>query len=452
VLATTYGLRVDNLGKNGITNAYGVYIAAQSGAATTNIGLYNGGSETLIGNLNLSGGIKQTTSGGDNNLARTGIGTGANNTDPAYDLRVNGAMYVGGAISLGGNISTTGSISAGGPVNAQYLNLTGGGIIWQNDNSADIGSSGSQRPRDLWLGRNLTVGGNSQLQGTVGVGVAPASSVGLNCAPNNLTGTAQYMAVLGGTFTSATTSYGVCVLTGVNTQAATFTMPTATGFQVNPPSLGAGSSVGSLYGVYIQNQGASGVTSAWGIYVANQSGATKNVGIEIAGMANAAAIQIANNAFISARDSSGNSSPMLSYSTDNWNGIYCGAAGLLFVNNANTTRIGTVDNSGNFRALSFTPTSARKLKADIQPLNDPLGIVLDERVHGVSYTERATGERRVGFVADDWAPVLPEVVAFDNLGEVLALDYDRLSAVTFEALKQYVARTEARLAALENAA
>ncbi len=103
-------------------------------------------------------------------------------------------------------------------------------------------------------------------------------------------------------------------------------------------------------------------------------------------------------------------------------------------------------------ASAFTVGSARRLKTNIVALVDPLEIVTDERVHGVSYTEIASGEQKVGFVADDWLGVLPSVVALDDMGDVEALDYDRISAVTFEALKAFVARTEARLAALETAA
>lgn len=99
--------------------------------------------------------------------------------------------------------------------------------------------------------------------------------------------------------------------------------------------------------------------------------------------------------------------------------------------------------------LSFQPQSARKSKTDIATLADPLGVVMDERVHGVRYTDIASGDRKIGFVADDWVPVEGSVVGFDNNDEVMALDYDRIGAITFEALKQYVIATNARLDALE---
>ena len=100
-------------------------------------------------------------------------------------------------------------------------------------------------------------------------------------------------------------------------------------------------------------------------------------------------------------------------------------------------------------AGSFTPQSARKSKDNIRVLEDPLRFVLDDTLHGVRYTERSTGDEKVGFIADDWREALPEVVALDNDGDVFGIDYDHLTAVTFEALKQHALKTEARLSALE---
>lgn len=101
--------------------------------------------------------------------------------------------------------------------------------------------------------------------------------------------------------------------------------------------------------------------------------------------------------------------------------------------------------------LAFTPTSARRFKSNIVTLDNPLGLVLDDRVHGVRYIEIATNDPKVGFIAEDWLPVEPSLVAYDMEGAVVGLDYDRINAITFEALKQYVAKTDARLAALEAA-
>jgi hypothetical protein len=55
------------------------------------------------------------------------------------------------------------------------LQLTGLNLIFSPDNSEDIGASGANRPRDLFLGRNASIGGtlgvtgNTALTGTLGV-------------------------------------------------------------------------------------------------------------------------------------------------------------------------------------------------------------------------------------------------------------------------------------------
>lgn len=57
---------------------------------------------------------------------------------------------------------------------ALYLPLVGGtltgNLLFSTDNLRDIGASGATRPRDLFLGRNLTVAGTSTLTGTLSVG------------------------------------------------------------------------------------------------------------------------------------------------------------------------------------------------------------------------------------------------------------------------------------------
>jgi hypothetical protein len=103
-------------------------------------------------------------------------------------------------------------------------------------------------------------------------------------------------------------------------------------------------------------------------------------------------------------------------------------------------------------ASAFTPNSALKDKANLRLLEDPLSYVQDERLHAVRYDDRRTGEERIGFVADVWQAFEPSLVALNTEGAVEALDYDRIGAIVFEALKQYIARTDTRLSALEDKA
>jgi hypothetical protein len=80
-VTTSRGVYVANQATSKITNAYGVYIEAQSGAATANIGLYNAGTTSLIGLATLTAGVTLLTTAaltlgaGGNIVLDTGTGT-----------------------------------------------------------------------------------------------------------------------------------------------------------------------------------------------------------------------------------------------------------------------------------------------------------------------------------------------------------------------------------------
>lgn len=90
------------------------------------------------------------------------------------------------ALSLGsGSILTTGTLGAGATTLTGNLTFT--------DNLYDIGASGATRPRDLFLSRNLTIGGNAQLGDAVsdyhGINATPSSEIMLNTAQTLTTST-----------------------------------------------------------------------------------------------------------------------------------------------------------------------------------------------------------------------------------------------------------------------
>jgi hypothetical protein len=88
---TSIGLAVGNQGVTSkTTNAYGVYIAAQSGAATTNVGLYNAGTS-------------QFTEATDSSSSTTGSATFAGGVGIAKKL------YVGTDLAAGGNLTVSGT-------------------------------------------------------------------------------------------------------------------------------------------------------------------------------------------------------------------------------------------------------------------------------------------------------------------------------------------------------
>ena len=105
------------------------------------------------------------------------------------------------------------------------------------------------------------------------------------------------------------------------------------------------------------------------------------------------------------------------------------------------------------QAAAFNVGSARALKDNIRQIEDPISLVTDERLHGVRFDWRDDGRPGIGFVADDWLEKVPELVHVND-GEMaeyapMSMDYGALGAITFQALKAYIQRTEARIAELE---
>jgi hypothetical protein len=59
------------------------------------------------------------------------------------------------------------------------INYVASNFLFNSDNTNDIGASGANRPRDLWLGRNLSVGGTAAVTGHVTVeGVTSTGATG----------------------------------------------------------------------------------------------------------------------------------------------------------------------------------------------------------------------------------------------------------------------------------
>src|SRR6266576_1264635 len=181
----------------------------------------------------------------------------------------------------------TGTLRALGLGGSEITFQLGGSDFWKieggtgnfkavTDNTYDIGASGANRPRDLFLGRNLSVNGN------VGIGQASSTSIGLvvNPASTSLSGATQSILNVLGTFSATATTSGSDVMIGLTTAAAAFTMVSGYALQVVAPVVGAGSAITTLYGIYVANQGKAGITNAYGVYILAQSGAvTTNIGL-----------------------------------------------------------------------------------------------------------------------------------------------------------------------------
>jgi hypothetical protein len=120
--------------------------------------------------------------------------------------------------------------------------------------------------------------------------------------------------------------------------------------------------------------------------------------------------------------------------------IYVGATARLTVNAAGITVTGVM-----------TETSTIKIKKNVRDLVGALESVLALR--GVMFDVKAGGPRdQIGLIAEEVYEVLPTLVTLDSAGEIVGVQYQRLTAVLIEAMKtqeQRFIEQEARLQALE---
>lgn len=109
---------------------------------------------------------------------------------------------------------------------------------------------------------------------------------------------------------------------------------------------------------------------------------------------------------------------------------------------------------GNINATgTITPSSAR-LKEHVAPMNDALEGLL--KLEGVRFDWKADEAARrggraadLGFVAEDVEKIFPELVYRDESGQVIGMDYSRLSAVAVQAIKQQQALIRSQRAEID---
>ncbi len=99
----------------------------------------------------------------------------------------------------------------------------------------------------------------------------------------------------------------------------------------------------------------------------------------------------------------------------------------------------TNENDGNWYIIgSVQSTSDRKFKTDIATIQDALALV--NRMRGVFFTSKITGQPGVGVIAQEMQEVVPQVVSSNDEG--LTVGYGNLVGVLIEAIKELTLRVE----------
>jgi hypothetical protein len=86
-------------------------------------------------------------------------------------------------------------------------------------------------------------------------------------------------------------------------------------------------------------------------------------------------------------------------------------------------------------ANAWNVYSAQKYKENIETIKDALAVIQD--IRGVRFTWKPEhgGTADIGFIAEEIADILPELVTFSEDGQAIGLDYSRITAIAIEGIK-----------------
>lgn len=122
-----------------------------------------------------------------------------------------------------------------------------------------------------------------------------------------------------------------------------------------------------------------------------------------------------------------------------------GGGTMALKNASNTVTITCSGDTGNITCVSLTQTSSRKVKKNVKPIKDAKKILELEAVQ-FDYKEAAQGKNKRGFIAEDVAEVLPNLVTEETEETPATLDYMQMIPY----LQAVIKDQEARIKALED--
>lgn len=119
--------------------------------------------------------------------------------------------------------------------------------------------------------------------------------------------------------------------------------------------------------------------------------------------------------------------------------------GILYLfDNGGSTTINALAQSGKITCVSLVQTSSRKVKENIEPITDSEKILELDAV-SFDYKNKAQGTDKRGFIAEDVAKVLPNLVTPEGENSPATLDY--VGMIPY--LQDIIKKQEKRIAALE---
>jgi hypothetical protein len=164
----------------------GTIDGATVGAASASTGAFT--SLTASGATTLNGAVALGDASGDLITVPGTVNSNLLFTDATYDIGASGAtrprdlflsrnLTVGGTLTLAGGVNLNGNVTVGdSSADTLTINSTITSNLIFTDNTYDIGASGATRPRNLFLAGNATIGGTQTLTGALTVDSTTDSS------------------------------------------------------------------------------------------------------------------------------------------------------------------------------------------------------------------------------------------------------------------------------------
>lgn len=174
-------------------------------------------------------------------------------------------------------------VASGSSFAARFDGGTGANLWLNSDTASEAGGIAFGTARDVFIYRGaantLRLQGTANIDnsGRMGIHSSVVSDRLLSIANSNnhpSTATTVYGVVANYTAPATATTAANGIYAQVRTIASAFTMANGKALLIDGPVLGAGSAITTQEGVFIQNQGASGITNAYGIHVVAVSGAS----------------------------------------------------------------------------------------------------------------------------------------------------------------------------------